>query len=403
MSLLATLSGTIAATPLPLTERKDGTCNMPSIEDLPHRLREVRRAIRDEYLQPHKKPWIVGFSGGKDSTLMLQLVVESILTISRDQRHRPIYVLSNDTLVESPVYQANVAKALDIIEEGLAALGLPIEVVRTHPKDDSTFWVNLLGRGYPAPNRNFRWCTDRMKIRPTTQFIRERACEAGEVILLLGVRRAESIARAQRIDSYSSTATGSRLNAHNDVRGCLIFRPIVDFSNDDVWHILLNVRPPWGSDHRELVTLYRNAHGGECPFVLSDDDAPSCGSSSARFGCWTCTVVEKDNSLSALIDAGFEYLSPLSDFRDRIKAVSEDPEYRSKTRRNGQPGLGPLTLAARRMLLDELLEIQHAVGFPLISEHEVRLIEDWWGRDQSTAVLRETEELLRLATGRSDT
>ena len=181
----------------------------------------------------------------------------------------------------------------------------------------------------------------------------------------------------------------------------MVFRPIVDLSNDDVWHILLNVRPPWGSDHRELVTLYRNAHGGECPFVLSDDDAPSCGSSSARFGCWTCTVVDKDNSLSALIDAGFEYLSPLSAFRDRIKAVSDNPDYRSKVRRNGQPGLGPLTLTARRMLLDELLETQRAVGLSLISDHEVRLIEDWWGRDQSTAVLREMEQLVQLTPSRA--
>ena len=30
----------------------------------------IRREIADEYAQPHEKPWIVGFSGGKDSTLV---------------------------------------------------------------------------------------------------------------------------------------------------------------------------------------------------------------------------------------------------------------------------------------------------------------------------------------------
>jgi DNA sulfur modification protein DndC len=375
---------------------------VPLVNSLPDRLRQIRRTIRDEYRQPHQKPWIVGFSGGKDSTLLLQVVIESILTISPDERTRQVYVLSNDTLVESPVYQSQVVKSLDLIAEGVAALGLPIEVVQTHPEDDWTFWVNLLGRGYPAPNRNFRWCTDRMKIRPTTRFIREKASASGEVILLLGVRRAESVARAQRIDGYTANEPEGRLNPHNDVKGCLIFRPIVELSNDDVWHILLNVRAPWGGNHRELVTLYRNAKGGECPFVVSEADSPSCGSTSARFGCWTCTVIDKDSSLSGLIDAGFEYLEPLSRFRERLKTVSNTPEYRSKVRRNGLPGLGPLTMDARKMLLDELLCVQTETGLNLITDHEVRLIKDWWGRDETTAVLRDMDQLSQLSLPRSE-
>ena len=108
---------------------------MAEISTLPDRLRQIRRTIREEYLQPHAKPWILGFSGGKDSTLLLQVVIESILTISPDQRTRPVYVLSNDTLVESPVYQSQVVKSLGLIGEGVAALGLPIEVVQTCPEE----------------------------------------------------------------------------------------------------------------------------------------------------------------------------------------------------------------------------------------------------------------------------
>ena len=33
----------------------------------------IRQEIADEYAQPHAKPWIVGFSGGKDSTLVAHL------------------------------------------------------------------------------------------------------------------------------------------------------------------------------------------------------------------------------------------------------------------------------------------------------------------------------------------
>lgn len=372
---------------------------MSDLAELAIKLRSIRAELRDEYLQSHSKPWVVGFSGGKDSTLLLQLVVDMLLSLSPDDRKRPISVLSNDTLVESPVYQAAVNEALSRAREGVEALQLPIDIVQTVPEPGETFWVNLLGRGYPAPNRNFRWCTDRMKIRPTTRHIKSQIAASGEVILLLGVRRAESANRAQRIDGYSSRNNHARLNPHNTVSRCLIFRPIVDLADDEVWLVLMNSRPPWGGDHRALITLYRNAKGGECPFVVTDDDAPACGSTSARFGCWTCTVVEKDNSLDGLIDAGFEHLEPLSDFRERLKAVSNDPEYRSKIRRNGQPGLGPLTIPARRLLLAELHEVQRESGLLLITPEEVREIENWWNRDESAALIREMDRLIQLTSG----
>lgn len=372
---------------------------MPGLDDLPERLRSIRREVREEYLAPHDRPWVVGFSAGKDSTLLLQLTLEAILSVSPDLRRRPVHVLSNDTLVESPVYSAWVRETLTHVANGVDALGLPVKVAITHPDDDSTFWVNLLGRGYPAPNRSFRWCTDRMKIRPTTNFIKDQIDESGEVILLLGVRKAESSNRAGRIGEYTRKAGNTRLNPHNDIRGCLIFRPIVDLTDDDVWQVLMSSRPPWGGDHRQLWTLYRNGNGGECPFVVGSDDTPSCGTTSARFGCWTCTVVEKDNSLAGLIDAGFEHLEPLADFRERIKAVSADPEHRSKIRRTGKPGLGPLTLAARNMLLDELLAMQRGTNLPLITPHEVRLIKDQWRKDEADAVIREVDRIVHIRMG----
>lgn len=357
------------------------------------KLKAIRRELRDEYLQPHAKPWIVGFSGGKDSTLLAQLVVECLLSVSPDERHRRVYICSNDTLVESPVFQNFVDKVLARMAEGLAALALPVEVVKTTPLPEESFWVNLLGRGYPAPKRMFRWCTDRMKIRPTTRFIQEQVARNGEAILLLGTRRAESAERAKNIGRRNGSAPATRLNSHSDLKGCLVFTPILDLSTDEVWMTLLNSRPPWGGDHRELVRLYHQANRppflGECPFVVTTDDPASCGTNSARFGCWTCTVIEKDNSMAAMIDAGLDHLEPLADFRNRIKALSEHPDCRSKVRRNGQPGLGPLTIETRRLLLDELLALQQKTSLPLISEHEVRLIREHWERDTTDAVIRE--------------
>lgn len=357
------------------------------------KLKAVRRALREEYVQPHAKPWIVGFSGGKDSTLLAQMVVECILNVAPDERRRRVFICSNDTLVESPIFQGFVDKVLARMADGLAALAIPVEVVKTMPLPDESFWVNLLGRGYPAPKRMFRWCTDRMKIRPTTRFIQEQVAHNGEVILLLGTRRSESAERAKNAARRASATHGARLNPHSDLKGCWVFTPLLDLSTDDVWMMLLNSRPPWGGDYRDLVRIYHQANRppflGECPFVVTTDDPASCGTNSARFGCWTCTVVEKDNSIEAMIDAGFADLKPLAEFRNRIKTLSENPDCRSKVRRNGQPGLGPLTIETRKLLLEELLALRETTALPLISDHEVRLIREHWARDETESVIRE--------------
>lgn len=366
--------------------------NISPIEAYGQKLQSARREMREEYLASHAHPWIIGFSAGKDSTLLTHLVFEMLLAISPDERRRPVYVISNNTLVESPVFQEHVDRLLDQISDGLEALRIPVQIVKTQPLVEESFWVNLLGRGYPAPNRTFRWCTDRMKIRPTSRFIRQIASENGEAILLLGVRNAESSARSGNINRHRATDDG-RLSSHPDHKGVRVFSPIKDLTTEDVWITLLNARPPWGGTYRDIAGLYKNAEGGECPFVVSASEAPSCGTNSARFGCWTCTVVDKDNSLDAIIASGKDYLLPLANYRNRMKSVSENPEFRSKVRRNGRSGLGPLTYDARRMLLDELLALRAETGMPLISDLEVRLIREQWAVDKGEDVYREFKKL----------
>lgn len=350
------------------------------------RIRESLAMLYAEYsTKDHQRPWIVAFSGGKDSTLLLQFVCEMLLRVPPSERVRPIHVLANDTLVESPLVSAHLDRCLEKIEQGVAALGLPIVVKKTVPKLDQTFWVNLIGRGYPAPTRSFRWCTDRMKIQPTSDYIKEKVAESGEVILLIGVRRAESSNRAAAVDKYTAT-NGSHLNPHNDLKGCWVFRPIVDFSTEEVWQLLLQRRPPWGGSHRDLVTLYRNAQAGECPLVIDRETAPSCGTSSSRFGCWTCTVVDKDRSLAGFVDSGHENLEPLIYFRDWLLAIRNDRDLRDRLRRGGEVRLmkdgspipGPFTFATRELILSRLLALQTETELPLISDEEVTRIRQIW-------------------------
>ncbi len=368
------------------------------------RLRAAQADIRDEYLAEHTDPWIIGYSGGKDSTLLAQLVFEMLLDLAPSDRKRPVHLLCNDTLVESPILMAYIDKMLARLQTAADSLHLPITVVKTTPDPDQTFWVNLIGRGYPAPTRMFRWCTDRMKIAPTSNYIRTQISQSGEVVLLLGVRRAESANRAVTMNRHRNVA-GSRLNPHDDLKGCMVFRPLMDMTTDDVWLLLLQRTPPWGGSHRELVTLYRNAQGGECPLVMDKSQAPSCGTSSSRFGCWTCTVVEKDRSMEAMIDSGHEHLEPLMDFRDWLAKFRNERSKRMVERRDGRIALmgdgvttvaGPFTVEARQEILARLLAVQTEVGMSPISEDEIARIRAMWADDaveEAKRHLKQREQL----------
>jgi DNA sulfur modification protein DndC len=227
---------------------------------------------------------------------------------------------------------------------------------------------------------------DRLKLRPTSRFIKNTVSAAGQAILLLGVRKAESAARAQRILRYSEKSQGARLSPHNDVSGCSIFRPMEELGTDDVWRYLRDTPAPWGESHEPLIALYEKANGPDWPFVLNENGAPSATSVLARFGCWTCTVVDRDRSLASLNGAGHAELAPLLRFRDRLKEVSNSPDHRSMVRRNGRRGLGPLTFSARQMLLGELCAVQNEVDFQLISRNELIFIKEQWTVDQLSAL-----------------
>jgi DNA sulfur modification protein DndC len=327
-------------------------------------LQQIYEEIQSLY-RADERPWVVGYSGGKDSTCALQLIWNALADLPRESLHKPIYVISSDTLVETPVIVGYIDRTLAQIETAAKQQGLPIHTQKVSPTVQRSFWVNLIGRGYPAPTKRFRWCTERLKIEPANDFIRQRVTEFGEVVMVLGVRASESSTRAQVMSLHR--IKGSRLSRHTSLLNAFVYAPIEAFSIDDVWTYLLQVPSPWGSDNRDLVALYRNAQSGECPLVV-DDTTPSCGNS--RFGCWVCTVVQKDRAMEAMIDSGEEWLEPLLEFRDML-AETQDPAkkrlYRDFRRRSGQvdfirgtdtPVPGPYTLEFRRTLLRRLLETQ---------------------------------------------
>jgi DNA sulfur modification protein DndC len=344
--------------------------------------REINEIIGEiqELYKADSRPWVVGFSGGKDSTALLHLTFYALLQLPPEKRAKQVHVVSNDTRVEIPQVSTMVIDALHKIEEVAEQQGLPFVVAQTTPEIDQTFFVNLIGRGYPSPNTRFRWCTERMKIDPTSRYIQQVVNERGEVIILLGARKAESTTRAQVMQN--SAIEGSVLRSHSTLPRCFVYTPIEDWTTPDVWAFLLQAQSPWGGDNKALFRLYSKADGGECPLVI-DTTTPSCGNS--RFGCWVCTVVEHDKAMQGFIDNGEEDLEPLLVFRTFLKEVRSNREWRERVRKNGdvrnQKGeevWGPFTLEARKEILRRLLETEKRVGYQLISVDELLLIQRLW-------------------------
>lgn len=361
------------------------------VSNVASRYATIRKVLLSEYLESHDDPWIIAFSGGKDSTLLLQMVWETVSSVKAQERRRKIFVISNDTLVESPLVIEHLRKSIGTIRKASEEMGLPISAQITQPYVDQTFWVNVIGRGYIPPTRNFRWCTDRMKIQPTDKLLKGLVARHKRAILLVGTRRAESQNRSRNMKKHGVTANA--MNPHSSVEGCRIFAPLADLLDNDVWMILMQRKPPWGGTHRELITLYRNAGGGECPLILTKDDAPSCGTSSPRFGCWTCTVVTKDRSMRGVIDSGHadqEMLESLFSFREELIELREDNCNRIPRRRDGHTKIrsdgtlvyGPFKLEVRRRILDNLLALQSQIKRSLISPSEIDFIQDIWRRDR---------------------
>lgn len=341
--------------------------------------------------QSDKRPWVIGYSGGKDSTTVVELVYKMLLNLPEEQRSKKVYIVSSDTMIENPLIKIYLSKMNDMLGKAAERDRLPICSAMVTPQPNNTFWANVIGRGLPTPRMNgsFRWCTDRLKINPSADFIRNIiAQENEEVVVLLGVRKAESIARKRRIEGRE--LANRLLNRHETIKKAYVYNPIVELTTDDVWDVLLkcdNGCTPWGSNNNELVSLYEGAEGGECPFAgisKAEGQTQSCGAS--RFGCWVCTVVKEDKSLNGFIRSGHRELIPLADFRRWLMDIRNKEEYREKKKRDGSVyemrdgslGFGPFTWEARQLILRELLRVQKKMQYELITVDELKAIDEIW-------------------------
>ncbi len=328
----------------------------------------LMETVRNLYLADDI-PWVIGYSGGKDSTATVQLVWLALRELPSHKRHKKVHIINTDTMVESPVIAKWVENSLRIMDESAERERLPFITHRLTPEPNNTFWVNFIGRGYPFPRKKLRWCTDRLKIQPVNNFIKRAIAEHGEIIMVLGTRKAESQRRARTMSYYEKKRVRELLSPNPTLINELVFSPLENWTDNDVWVFLMQYKNPWGYSNQELLTLYRGATAdNECPLMV-EKNLPSCGKS--RFGCWVCTMVEKDKSMEAMISNDDEkaWMTPLLEFRNKFGDEKHDREKRSFKKMQGylqgsygQLHHGPYKKEVREEWLKELLEIQKDIN-----------------------------------------
>jgi len=361
---------------------------------------ETIESLKTQYFAD-ERPWVVTYSGGKDSTCVLQLTLAMLQELhaeGKDNKH--VYVVSSDTTVEMPIIEKYLQTKLDEISEFAQKSELKLSCHKLSPKIEESFWSLLLGKGYPAPTSTFRWCTERLKINPATHFLETLVNKHQSILMLLGVRSAESQARQTSIANRKLNQRG--LSPHDSIPNAFVLSPIKHWTNEEVWTYLSEtgkdkIEYPW-KDHSYMMSLYdKGSSEGDCNIALNPE-SPSCGKT--RFGCWVCTVVEKDRSMEGMLKNGEEWMKPLWEYREKLYIYRQpDSGKRDTRRRDGTKGPGPFLPEVRRELLDELFVVEKKATenyhnmkkndpdynpdevVELIKDDEIELIKQHWDKD----------------------
>lgn len=311
---------------------------------------------------PFHDHWAVAFSGGKDSTATVTLLV-NLIEEGRITPPKSLSVFYADTRQELPPLQASA----DSIMAQLAERDwIKVETVRAPL--DKRFLVYILGRGVPPPNNNtLRWCTRQIKVDPMTAAVEKRlAAIEGSVLMITGVRQGESAVRDRRIE-MSCSKDGAEcgqgwyqqvLPEAKGVRGRIAtLAPILHWRVCLVWDWLKVIAPASRGQWR--TGMVADAYGG--------DEAEEINT---RTGCVGCPLASQDKALETVVAMpGWAHLAPLLQLKPLYR------ELREPRNRLRQPGgerlkdgsiahnpqrMGPLTFAARREALARVLAIQAA-------------------------------------------
>jgi DNA sulfur modification protein DndC len=325
------------------------------------------------------KHWAIAFSGGKDSSATVTLVAH-LLEMGLIPKPESLTILYADTRQELPPLHTSAMNILAALRDRLQPLFKEgcFETRVVLPELDHRYFVYILGRGVPPPSNTFRWCTPKLKVLSMERELEALRQERGEKFLMLtGVRIGESAARDQRI-AVSCTKDGGECgqgwfqqSTSKAIADTLA--PVVHWRVCHVWDWLLRADLEFGFPTFEIAKVYGQD--------VSDGEEPI----NARTGCIGCPLVQRDGALDRLIaQPEWAYLAPLEKLRPLYWEIRK-PQYRLRkhgevrkaaTKYIGRNRLGPLTLEARRWMLEQVLGIQSEVNAAAkaLSSPEISLI-----------------------------
>ena len=303
---------------------------------------------------------IVAYSGGKDSTTQLQLVLETMRSAVGFQDE--LLITTSDTLMEIPFYQEYVDRNRQLIDDFIKREGLNARLITLRPEWGKTFWVCTLGKGYPSSHDKFKWCTDQLKIAPMGKFMKELKTSESDYMIFVGVRQAESERRAK---TYQ---VPDFMPNH--------YAPILYWQTQDVWTYLLTEPCPWGN-HSELVKVYKYA-SDECVYGAQQNVCIG----NARYGCWICPLQGANQLRLIGWSLNDDRYRLLREYKDVFQTMANNWSYRSYLRRDRHEGVGPFLVEIRQELYQKLKDLEKQTGWQLIRAEEEALIFEHWEKDK---------------------
>jgi DNA sulfur modification protein DndC len=394
---------------------------------------KIQNEMKELYLYD-SRPWICSFSGGKDSSKMLEEIWQMLLSLPSEQRHKTVYVLMSNTRMETPMMNDYMLKSMAYIQRAAEQLGLPIKAEICEPVIRDRFFFNTLGRGLLVitPKAKSRWCSHRMKIYAVKEKIQEIIASSPfsfdqdtQVVQLLGTRLDESVARASSIRRHEIKDT--KFSRHSEFKEIQCYMPLKHITTDELWLTMPDTFG-WGITLNELLMHY----GGflECGLKDGSEQGEACGLG-GRNGCWSCPAMGagKDKMLDGLINDGHKNLQYLYQWKDTLINIRNDVRYREFERRQWRNqhskrmaekekeeqqvnffsdysanlsfeelanikrthdyqtfdrandsayDPGGLSFEGRKMMLESLLYVEKVSGYQLIGEDEIHEIIEYW-------------------------
>lgn len=329
---------------------------------------------------PRHDHWIIAWSGGKDSTCTMTLILYLIKS-GQIEPPKKLTVLYADTRMELPplaISAQNMIKQIKEIED----FPCELDVETVMAPMDKRYFVYMFGRGVPPPNNNtLRWCTPSLKVVPMQDRVQEEFFrinpeledvkekdwpeEIQKPLMITGVRVGESAVRDGRI-AMSCTKNGAECGQgwyQHEIKGSITstLAPITHWRVCTVWD-WLKIYAPMDEIGGWDTEMLAEAYGAD-----ADDEYK------ARTGCVGCPLANEDTALDkvmGLYPEKWGYLKPLKRLRPLYRKLRK-AKYRlrkhGERNKNGEYSaspnrMGPLTMEARKMGLNEILSIQGEIN-----------------------------------------